>query len=39
MLPYTHLLAIFNGTGIDDYYSTILFIAKGNSPPRAESYV
>ena len=30
------LLAIFNGDSIENYYSTRLFIAKGNSPPRAE---
>ncbi len=30
------LLAIFNGSSIDNYYSTRLFIAKGNSPPKAE---
>ena len=30
------LLAIFNGSSIENYYSTRLFIAKGNSPPRAE---
>ena len=30
------LLAIFNGTSVENYYSTCLFIAKGNSPPRAE---
>ena len=32
----TSLLAIFNGSSIENYYSTRLFIAKGNSPPRAE---
>ena len=30
------LLAIFNGSSIENYYSTRLFIAKGNSPPKAE---
>ena len=30
------LLAIFNGSSIENYYSTRQFIAKGNSPPRAE---
>ena len=33
---HTRLLAIFNGSSIENYYSTRLFIAKGNSPPRAE---
>ena len=33
------LLAIFNGSSIENHYSTRQFIAKGNSPPRAESYV
>ena len=30
------LLAIFNGSSVENYYSTRLFIAKGKSPPRAE---
>ena len=30
------LLVIFNGASVENYYSTRLFIAKGNSPPRAE---
>ena len=30
------LLAIFNGSSIENHYSTRLFIAKGNSPPKAE---
>ena len=33
---HTRLLAIFNGTSIEIYYSMRLFIAKGNSPPKAE---
>ena len=33
---HTRLLAIFNGSSIENYYSTRQFIAKGNSPPRAE---
>ena len=33
------LLAIFNGSSIENHYSMRLFIAKGNSPPRAESYM
>ena len=33
---HTRLLAIFNGSSIENYYSTRLFIAKGNSPPKAE---
>ena len=27
---------IFNCASVENYYSTRLFIAKGNSPPRAE---
>ncbi len=30
------LLAIFNGSSVENYYSMRLFIAKGNSLPRAE---